>query len=124
MDMSVLYAVRKTRGRLNKPRTFVPTYPRTLFVKVHGREGEVRYGGKKVKVGLSKNPLLWAIGKVVRDVREVQTIKVDIQSATFSGTRQVIATVNTLAWVLGIKVNGKKQMSAKYSAEPNITVSR
>lgn len=92
-----------------------------LYISISGREGEVKYGGKKAKVALDKKPLLWSIERVARDVREVRAIRVEMQGATFSGTRQVIATVNTLAWALGIKVNGKKQMSAKYSAEPNIT---
>ncbi len=95
-----------------------------LLIIVQGRAVLVRYGEKEARGGLDKKPLLWSIGRVVRDVREVRAITVDMQSATFSGTRQVIATVNTLAWVLGIKVNGKKQLSAKYDREPNITIAR
>ncbi|GEM_PF-6655765 len=120
--MSVLYAVKKSRGKSNSPRTFIPTYLHTLSVKIEGREGEVRYGKKKEKIWLDKKPILWSIGRVVRDMREVRAIKVDMQGTTFSGTRQVIATVNTIAWALGIKVNGKKQMSAEYDREPNITI--
>ncbi len=93
-----------------------------LLIIVQGRTVCVRYGEKKARGGLDKKPLLWSIGKVVRDVCEVQAIKVEMHGATFSGTRQVIATVNTIAWALGIKVNGKKQMSAKYDREPNITM--
>ena len=122
MDMSVSYVAKKMHGKLNNPRTSVPTYLRTISLKIHGREGEVRYDGKMEKVWLDKKPLLWSIGKVVADMRKVHGIKVELKEATFSGTRQVIATVNTLAWVLGIKVNGKKQMSAKYDREPNITM--
>lgn len=93
-----------------------------LYIIIQGRDGEVKYGGKKLKIALDKKPLLWSIGRVVRDISKVQGIRVEMQGASFSGTRQVIATVNTLAWALGIKVNEKKQMSAKYDREPNITI--
>ena len=92
-----------------------------LYIKIQGREGMVRFGEKKIKIGLDKKPILWSIDGVVKNIKAIQ---VDIQGATFSETRQVIATVNTLAWVLDIKVNGKKQMNATYSAEPNITVAK
>lgn len=92
-----------------------------LMMRIQGREGEVRYGERKEKVRLDKKPILWSIGRVVSDISKVKAMQVEMQGATFSGTRQVIATVNTLAWALGIKVNGKKQLKATYSAEPNIT---
>ena len=82
----------------------------------------VRFGEKETTIELGKKPILVTIGRVVKNISKVRAIKVEMQGATFSGTRQVIATVNTLAWVLGIKVNGKKQMSAKYDKEPNITM--
>ena len=94
----------------------------TLYITVQGCASEVRYGKKKEKIQLGKKPILWSIGRVVADMRRVQAIRVEMQGTTFSGTRQVIATVNTIAWALGIKVNGKKQMSAEYDREPNITM--
>jgi len=94
----------------------------TLYITIQSREAVVQYGKKKVKAGLDKKSLISVIEKVVRDIRGVQDIIFRMEGMTFSGTRQVIVTVNTIAWALGIKVNGKKQLSAKYSAEPNITM--
>ncbi|MBI2551771.1 hypothetical protein HYW17_00515 [Candidatus Uhrbacteria bacterium] len=92
-----------------------------LSIQVDGETASVRYGRKKTIVQLKKRPLLRGIAEVVDNAPRISSIAVRIASATFSGTRQVIATVNTLARGLGIKVNGKKQMNATYSAEPNIT---
>ena len=94
----------------------------TLSIIIKGREGMVRFGKKEVKIWLDKKPLLASIGRVIKDLSRVQAIQVDMHEATFSGTRQVVSMVNTLAWALGVKVNGKKQMTAKYSAEPHITM--
>ena len=93
-----------------------------LLISVESEQAFIRQGQRKTQLQLRQQPLLAGIEKVVKDLRGIKAIEVKIRGATFSGTRQVIATVNTLAWALGIKVNGKKQMSAKYSAEPNITV--
>jgi len=93
-----------------------------LCVEVIGKEAEVRFGKRTKRVRLDKIPLLWAISKVALKRRAIQSISVNMREATFSGVRQVIATVNALAWGLGIKVNDKRQMSAKYSGEPNITL--
>ncbi|MDO8505214.1 MAG: hypothetical protein Q7S48_01375 [bacterium] len=95
-----------------------------LCITVQGRVGEVEYEGKKEKVELDKKPILWSIGRVVRDISQVKGITLAMEGTTFSGVRQIVATVNTIVWVLGVKVNGKKQLKALYSAEPNITIAR
>ena len=93
-----------------------------LLITIIGREGVVVFGKKKVAVALGKKSLLSTISRVVRNVVEIQAIRVEISEASFSGTRQVIATVNALAWALGVRVNGTRQMKATYYAEPNITL--
>ena len=95
-----------------------------LLIKIKGREGVVVFGKKKAVVALDKQALLSAISRVVGNVAEIKEIHVEISEASFSGTRQVIATVNAMAWALGIKVNGARQMKAAYYAEPHITMPR
>lgn len=92
-----------------------------LYISVQGRVGEVKYGGKKETIGFDRRPLLWSIGRVLKDSSKPKSIMLKQEGMTFSGVRQVVATLNTLAWVLGITINGKKQLKAEYSAEPNIT---
>ena len=91
-----------------------------LLIEIYGREGVVVFGKKKATVALNRQPILAVISELVPRLKEIGAIALQIKGATFSGTRQVMATVNTLAWVLGVKVNGKKQMRAKYSGEPNV----
>ena len=93
-----------------------------LYINVDVQEAVVQCGRKQAAVRLDKKPLLWAISKIAPKPRAIQSISVNVREATFSGTRQVIATVNALAWGLGIKTNGKRQMSAKYSGEPHINL--
>lgn len=95
-----------------------------LYIEIEGRDGRVKFSGKSVEIALDQKPILWSIGRVVKDMRQVGEISLKMVGATFSGTRQVIATVNTLVWVLGIKVNGKKQLTAKYDREPHITMAK
>lgn len=92
-----------------------------LIINVEGKDALVEFGNKKARIFLYKKPLLRGIDKVARDVKQVSAIQVSMRDASFSITRQVVAMVNTLAWVLKIKVNGKKQIKAEYSKEPNIT---
>ena len=121
MDMSVSYVARKMQGKLSNPHTSVPPYLRTISLKIQGRQGEVEFGGKMAKIGLDKKPILWSIERVVKDISKIEGISLTMEGMTFSGVRQMVASVNTLAWVLRIKVNGKNQLKAEYSAEPNIT---
>ncbi len=92
-----------------------------LVIEVEDKQAVVLYGHKRAKVQLRKKPLLAGIAKVVGRSSEIQGLEVEIKNATFSTTRQVVAQINTLAWGLGLKVNGQRQLQAKYSGEPNIT---
>ena len=93
----------------------------TLYINVQGKAGEVEYGGKKETIGFDKQPLLWSIGRVIKDFSKLNGVILKQEGMTFSGVRQVVVTLNTLAWILGITINGKKQLKATYSGEPNIT---
>lgn len=93
-----------------------------LSILVKERGAILRFGNKEMRMDLCKKPLLDGIDKIVSDLSKIKNIKVKMKQATFSVTRQVVATVNTLAWQLGVKVNGEKQIKAVYDKEPNITV--
>lgn len=92
-----------------------------LVINVQGRTAIIQFSGKNVAINLCENSLLRGIDKVARDMKQISGIQVFMHDVSFSVTRQVVALVNTLAWQLGIKVNGKKQINAEYSKEPNIT---
>lgn len=92
-----------------------------LVIEVDGGVAVVRYRKRNVQAGLKQQQLLAGIGKVVKNPRAIKGIEVSIKEATFSTTRQVVAVVNTLAWQLGVKVNGHRQLRAIYSGQPNIT---
>lgn len=93
----------------------------TLYITIQGRGGVVQYDGKEENVWLDKKPFLAGVARVAVDPRRIKAIEVRMGSATFSTTRQIVAVVNTLAWQLGVKVNGKRQIKAAYSGQPHIT---
>ena len=93
-----------------------------LDVVVDGYSATVSCGRRKNTMQLKKQPLLLGIIRAMRNTRTIKGIEVRIINSTFSTTRQVVATVNTLAWVWGVKVNGKRQISARYDHAPNITM--
>lgn len=93
-----------------------------LMIEVDNGVAVVRCRGCRARVELKNQSLLWGIAKLVQDPPMIKGIEVRITKATFSATRQVVAVVNTLAWQLGVHVNGKKQIRAEYSGAPNITM--
>lgn len=92
-----------------------------LKIEADGAYAVVEHGGRKARVLLRVRPLLRGVERVVHDPRQIEAIAVRLQEVTFSTARMVTAVVNTLAWQLGVKVNGKRRMPAQYSREPNIT---
>ena len=95
-----------------------------LVIDVQEKNALVQCGAQQAVFDLYKKPLLRGIAKVVANPRQIKAITVRLHNATFSTTRQITAVVNTLAWQLGVKVNGQRQMKATYSGEPNITKPR
>lgn len=96
-----------------------------LVIEVQGRRAVVKWDERRVMVKLEEQPLLSAIAKLVKEPWKVSGIVATIsKDATFSTTRQVVAVVNTMAWQLRVKINGEKQMNARYSGKPNITKPR
>lgn len=94
----------------------------TLHVSVSGKQAQVRYGLREHTFALDREPVLSAISKLVEDRFALAAIEVELVEASFSTVRQVVAVVNTLAWTLGVTVNGKHQLIARYNRKPNITV--
>ncbi|MBI4135108.1 hypothetical protein HY477_00005 [Candidatus Uhrbacteria bacterium] len=92
-----------------------------MRIGVDGEMAFIRYGQQQIKLALREKSLVWGIAELVDSARRIKGIAVKIENATFSTTRQVVTAVNTLAWVLGIKVSGKNQLTPKYSGKPNIT---
>jgi len=81
----------------------------------------VKLGSKKI-VKKYKNPkdqeLLTLIDKIMKDgkktFKDIKEIKVNIGPGSFTGIRVGVSVANALAWSLGIKVNGKKQVIPRY----------
>mgnify|MGYP001577401819 CR=1 FL=1 len=95
-----------------------------LVIDVQEKSAMMQCGEQQAVFDLHKKPLLRGIAKVVANPRQITAIAVRLHNATFSTTRQIVVIVNTLAWQLGVKVNGQRQMKATYSGEPNITKPR
>ena len=47
-------------------------------------------------------------------LKDIKEIKIKTGPGSFTGLRVGITVANTLSWVLGIKVNGKKQVMPVY----------
>lgn len=93
-----------------------------LNISISNKDAVAEFRGKSLNGNLYNSSILEIIDKVVGDINKVSGIKVEFANAPFSITRQVVTTVNTIAWALGIKVNGKKRIKAEYDREPNITL--
>lgn len=78
----------------------------------------ITYKGKKIyETHIYKKTtsqiLLSSIEKILKrfklSIFDLTEIKVNIGPGSFTGLRVGIAVANTLGWLLGIKVNGKKE---------------
>ena len=49
-----------------------------------------------------------------KNIKELTEIKVNTGPGSFTGLRVGVAVANTLAWILSIPVNGKKQIEPRY----------
>ncbi|KKU13542.1 MAG: hypothetical protein UX17_C0014G0003 [Parcubacteria group bacterium GW2011_GWC2_45_7] len=93
----------------------------TLQIVIKNKRALLKSGVKKIEFNLDEKPLLWGIAKMLRRLRDLQGLSVDMEETSFSGTREAVAVVNTIAWALKIKVNGQAQLRPTYQREPNIT---
>lgn len=54
------------------------------------------------------------MAKAKISLKDIKAIKVNVGPGSFTGTRVGVAVANALAFSLGIKVNGKKQVFPRY----------
>jgi tRNA threonylcarbamoyladenosine biosynthesis protein TsaB len=94
-----------------------------LFIDTsNNRKTVVKIGNSKLEENYS-NPkdqkLLEVIDRLLKkaklDKMEIKEIKINTGPGSYTGLRVGCSVANTLAWSLGIKVNGKNRVEANYN---------
>ncbi len=83
------------------------------------KDGVTSVFEKKTDPATKSQNVLLLIEKALNEegltLKEISAIEVNCGPGSFTGTRVGVTVANTLGWVLGIPVNGKKQAVVTYA---------